>query len=380
MRPVFASFALLVFSVPTPAQPPAEDPADTKAKSVAALTPAFSCYIFNGAPFPTVVAAPEQAIEKLIGPCVYKITFYDRDYRSVMQAVQPGLYGAVLEMFPKQGPPVRRFVTLCRIDGDVKGDVRFEPSMYGNVRQPFGMPAGALHREEKLVVEVLKNRTFTEYRSRAMSGAWPVSSPAYFLAAATNRTTKADDALARERQWWVGLKRKIYGWDKVYLKPVVCPVALEGKPAPMVRQGTFAEAGMKADAAEKIDAVLQHFAADTDQAFAVCIVRHGVIVLHKAYGERDGKPMTVDTKSWMASITKTMAASTMLMLIDQGLVSFDDPVDKFLPSLRGIKVEKPLLIRNLYTHTNGLEKLPWNDEMSDVEEHDVALRACAKVE
>ncbi len=129
---------------------------------------------------------------------------------------------------------------------------------------------------------------------------------------------------------------------------------------------------MKPDAAEKIDKALQAFAADTDQAFAVCIVRHGVIVLHKAYGTRDGKPMTVDTKSWMASVTKTMSASLMLMLIDQGLVKLDDPVDKFLPPLRNIKVKTPLTIHHLYTHTNGLTLYNWwpgwNDEMPDVEE------------
>ena len=93
----------------------------------------------------------------------------------------------------------------------------------------------------------------------------------------------------------------------------------------MVREGTLAEAGMKPDAAEKMDAVLTEWAPNDDQAFAVCVVRNGVIVLHKAYGTRDGKPMTVHTKSWMASITKTMSASIMWMLIDQGLVGLDDP-------------------------------------------------------
>jgi CubicO group peptidase (beta-lactamase class C family) len=150
---------------------------------------------------------------------------------------------------------------------------------------------------------------------------------------------------------------------------------VDGKPATEVHEGTAAEAGVKADTADKIDAVLKEFAADTDQAFAVCIVRHGVIVLHKAYGTRDDRPMTVDTKSWMASITKTMSASLMMMLVDQGSVSLDDPVEKFIPAIKGIKVEKPLLIRHLYTHTSGLAQWPaelYSDELSDIEER-VAL-------
>jgi CubicO group peptidase (beta-lactamase class C family) len=99
------------------------------------------------------------------------------------------------------------------------------------------------------------------------------------------------------------------------------------------------------------------------------------IVLHAAYGSRDGKPMTLTTKSWMASITKPMSASLMMMLVHQGLVSLDDPVDKYLPALRGLRKENPVTIRHLYTHTSGLEKWPaewYQDELPDIEER-VAL-------
>jgi CubicO group peptidase (beta-lactamase class C family) len=136
-----------------------------------------------------------------------------------------------------------------------------------------------------------------------------------------------------------------------------------------VRPGTLADAGVKEGTAEKLDALLQEWAANDDQPFAVCIVRKGVIVLHKAYGTRDGKPMTVDTKSWMASITKTMSATLMMMLVDEGLVQLDDPVDKFLPALRGIQVDKTLTLRHCYTHTGGMNKFPTSDdELADFEE------------
>ncbi len=48
--------------------------------------------------------------------------------------------------------------------------------------------------------------------------------------------------------------------------------------------------------------------------------RRLTIPAHKAYGERDGKPMTVDTPSWMASVTKTMSATLMMELLGQGIV------------------------------------------------------------
>jgi CubicO group peptidase (beta-lactamase class C family) len=70
----------------------------------------------------------------------------------------------------------------------------------------------------------------------------------------------------------------------------------------------------------------------------------------------------------MASITKPMSATLVLMLADRGLLKLDDPVTKFSPALRDINVSKPLLIRNLHTHTNGLDKFPSGDDnQSDLE-------------
>ncbi|MFC1736580.1 serine hydrolase domain-containing protein, partial [Candidatus Hydrogenedentota bacterium] len=122
----------------------------------------------------------------------------------------------------------------------------------------------------------------------------------------------------------------------------------------ILREGTLDEAGMKPDAKAKIDGILKKWAGDTDEAFAVLVARHGVIVFHEAYGVRDDKPMTVDTWSWMASITKCVGSTLMMMCVDQGLVSLDDTVDKFFPSFRGVDVKTPMTVRNLYTHTTGL--------------------------
>jgi len=98
----------------------------------------------------------------------------------------------------------------------------------------------------------------------------------------------------------------------------------------------------------------------------VCLARRGVVFLHQAYGRRGQEPMTTETGSWMASITKILAGSLVMMLVDEGRVSLDQPIDKYLPALRGIEVKIPLTLRHLMTHTNGL----WDhlgDEMHDFE-------------
>lgn len=99
----------------------------------------------------------------------------------------------------------------------------------------------------------------------------------------------------------------------------------------------------------------------------MCVARHGVIVLHKAYRERDGRPVLLTDNSWMASISKLLSGTLMMMLVDQGRVGLDDPVAKFLPAFRDSSAPTPLTIRHLYTHTNGLWG-HWGDEMHDFDQ------------
>lgn len=176
------------------------------------------------------------------------------------------------------------------------------------------------------------------------------------------------DDPAQDRQWWVTLKRKvIYGTEKTFGQPFVGPVPIDGPPAPALHEGTLEQAGMKDGAVEKIDAVCKDWAADSNEGFAVCLARHGVVFFHKAYGRRYGGDMTVDTPSHMASITKLMSGTMMMMLVDQGRVNLDDTVDKYLPAMAGIEVKTPLTIRRLYNHTAGLWD-HWGEDLNDLEE------------
>jgi len=361
-------FACGLTTIAGASQPAPSGPARTEAqlRELLNLPLGFESYVFSGPSFPAARFERPARAEALLGPHSVRATFYDRDYRRVETARKPGLYGAVIEVAPQQGRPLKRYATLFRVPAPLTRNLRLE-RVPSELVPLAGLNDEVVAQQTGLIEERLQGRTLGELErdarfarllaglSRSRAGDGPVR--------------KSDDAYAVERQWWVGLKRKLTGMDRQYARKFTAPLPLQGKPAPVVREGTPAEAGMKPDAAEKIDAACREWAADTDQAFAVCVVRHGVIVLHRAYGMRDGKPMTVDTRSWMASVTKTMSATLMLMLVDQGLVDLDGRADKFLPALRDQPVATPLTIRHLYTHTGGLSAWPgWNDELPDVEE------------
>lgn len=66
----------------------------------------------------------------------------------------------------------------------------------------------------------------------------------------------------------------------------------------------------------------------------------------KAYGMRDGKAMTVNTPSWMGSITKLINGTCMMMAYDRGLIDLDTPVGEYLPPLKNIKMNRPYYCLN----------------------------------
>ena len=70
------------------------------------------------------------------------------------------------------------------------------------------------------------------------------------------------------------------------------------------------------------------------------------------------RPMRPDNLFWIASMTKPVTAVAVLMLQDEGKLSVDDPVAKYLPELGHLKTAdgKPakLTLRHLLTHTSGM--------------------------
>ncbi len=88
------------------------------------------------------------------------------------------------------------------------------------------------------------------------------------------------------------------------------------------------------------------------------------IVHLDAIGSADiaaGRPMRPDTIFWIASMTKPITATAVLMLQEEGKLSVDDPVEKHLPEFKDLKTAdgKParVTIRHLLTHTSGMGEI-----------------------
>ena len=116
--------------------------------------------------------------------------------------------------------------------------------------------------------------------------------------------------------------------------------------------------GCDAALLEKADRLIAEQVASGAVWSAALVVRRGAFEFVRAYGRA-----AVNTPFLIASPTKPMTASAVLLLLDQGELKLADPVQKYLPQFRGGE-RAAVTIQHLLTHTSGLpDMLPENVEL-----------------
>lgn len=92
----------------------------------------------------------------------------------------------------------------------------------------------------------------------------------------------------------------------------------------------------------------------------VAVARNGQIVYRRAAGLSDreaGTRMREDAIFRLASITKPIVTATLMRLVEDGVLTLDDPVTRWLPDFRPRiedGSEPAITVRQLLTHTSGL--------------------------
>ena len=103
-----------------------------------------------------------------------------------------------------------------------------------------------------------------------------------------------------------------------------------------------------------------------------CVADQERILALEAVGFADlatRRPMRVDDLFWIASQTKPVTGTAMMMLVDEGKVSLDDPIERYLPEFKDLMVavpedtettllrrpNLPVTVRHILTHTAGMK-------------------------
>ena len=128
----------------------------------------------------------------------------------------------------------------------------------------------------------------------------------------------------------------------------------------------------------RLEAITKRLQVDVDARLipgaAMLIARDGEIAYEKALGVQDsstGAPMTLDTIFRIYSMTKPIVSVLTMMMVEQGRLLLSDPIAKFLPELRHLKVgvekrdaegkpvldlvdaRQPITVQDLLRHTSG---------------------------
>ena len=132
------------------------------------------------------------------------------------------------------------------------------------------------------------------------------------------------------------------------------PLSLLGA---MVVWAMAADAGATATE-DQMDHLVAQMVKPNGPGCAILVVDEGQIVFERAYGIADmdtGRPVTTATAFNIGSITKQFTAACIALLAEEGKISLDDDLRRYVPELP--TYEAPIQIKHLIFHTSGVRDL-----------------------
>jgi len=303
---------------------------------------------FTPGEFPTLDWEDPYLTEKVMDKFSFKVRWFNNRLEEVKKAEKPGRYAFYVEGKTKDGRIIRRAKTMYCMPENwlawgerLKANLEFFPVNFIDKnammkqKEPIGEFVGRL-----LLLSILKQE----------EGAKLIS---YLDEIGPNDPLKdfTMNPLIRDEEFHLAIKRKILGIEGKW-RPLKLPITRR-EPAPVLRQGTEETAGVKKGTRAALRKVCQEWYKESGEPFVILIARKGVIILHEAFGDRPDGPVTLNTASEIASISKLITGVMFAQFVDQGLIDIDDPVGKFLPDFP-VKGEKAITLRHCFTHTCGL--------------------------
>ncbi len=139
----------------------------------------------------------------------------------------------------------------------------------------------------------------------------------------------------------------------------------------LVGLAAWPQAGLDAERLKRIPTRMKEFVEAGTIAGSVTLVsRNGKVAALDAVGYTDiesKQALKTDAIFQIHSMTKPVVALAAMMLVEEGKIALNDPVEKHIPEFRGQRVlegnrmrapSRPITIRDLMTHTSGLPTNP----------------------
>ena len=117
---------------------------------------------------------------------------------------------------------------------------------------------------------------------------------------------------------------------------------------------------------QRIYELLEHWAkTDKVPGAGLCVGRKGKMLEPRFFGrqrpEPDAPALRRDALFLIASITKPVTVTAVMLLVERGLITVEDPVAAYVPNFAQ-NGKKDVQLRHLMTHTSGLPDMLGNND------------------
>lgn len=117
---------------------------------------------------------------------------------------------------------------------------------------------------------------------------------------------------------------------------------------------------------QKLDRYLTRRTKDKEFSGVVLVAQNGTVLLKKAYGFADATnkiPNTVDTRFQLASVSKPLTASAVMLLVERGQIKLEAPLSTYLNDMPA--EWRTITVQQLLSHTSGIPDYFTFDEFTD---------------
>ena len=286
----------------------------------------------KGQVLPNLVWDEPEVAAALLKTTAIPTRWFDSALNEVATAEKTGRYYAYGEAPAPDGQPLRRAMTCLCLEQEEDLHMLAVYMYPWDDRSTKEVVKGWIESEEEVITLCGKLESKPPYQPKR-PGQW----------------------LMENASVHVRLKRKI---RNISTPPVeVKARKLQGKPAPVLSTGKAKLAKADSELKTKMEDVFQRWHRSSGEPMSVVVARKGNVIVSKAYGEMNGKPVTVNTPMFIHSAMKPIMGIQLAMYVDRKIVDLDEPIGKYLPEFDKPR-DKNLTFRVAQTHTTGIN-FPW---------------------
>lgn len=280
----------------------------------------------------------------IFGSSPIHVHWFDPEGAPAEDPLRDGQYTAVVEATTTDGYTYRRALTFAKVSDDTLQRYPAPPALE---MPPVAIPGyWPFNRAQRADL----SRYFWHGASVAMA-----EGPTSAIASLSLKRLSAEPEGPESTSWHksgfvqafehtLKLRLQLDGREPHPLKP---PQAL-AVPAPELRRGSEAAAGMQPGTTDKLRKVAREWAKADPNPFVVLVAGRGVVFLHEGYnGHRP------DSLFMPASIGKSVSGLVFARAVDQGVLSLDQPVGTVLPEWKHPHTAS-VTFRHCFNHVTGL--------------------------